>query len=65
MCTITKLARMRNERIMGDNESERILKESSRKEVEVVWACDAKRVALCRKEGDGNVDKREEKDMKA
>ena len=28
--------------------------QSPGKEVELAWACDAKRGALCRKEGDGN-----------
>ena len=35
----------------GNNESRGNFKDSQRKEVEVVWACDAKRGALCRKEG--------------
>ena len=35
-----------------DNESGRNLKESIGKEVEVMWACEAKRGALCRKDGD-------------
>ena len=38
----------------GDNESGRNRKESPGKEVEVVWASNEKRGALCRKEGDGN-----------
>ena len=39
--------------------------ESPRKEVEVVWACDAKRGVLCRKEGDVNGSSREEEERKA
>ena len=35
------------------------------KEVEVVWACQAKRGALRRKEGDGNGNSRDEKGRKA
>ena len=31
-----------------------ITKKVTGKDVEVVWACDEKRGALCRKEGDGN-----------
>ena len=37
-----------------DNESAGNHKESTGKKVEVVWACDAKRGTLRRKEGDGN-----------
>ena len=37
-----------------DNESGVIHKESTGKKIEVVWACDAKRGTLRRKEGDGN-----------
>ena len=37
-----------------DNESGGNLKESPAKEDEVVWACDDKRGALRRKEGNGN-----------
>ena len=42
-----QLDRIRNERIR-DNESRRNTKESTGKEVKVVWACDEKRGALCR-----------------
>ena len=42
-----------------DNESGENRKESPGKEVEVVWACDEKRGALRRKEGDGNESTRE------
>ena len=37
-----------------DNESGENRKESTGKEVEVVWACDEKRGTLRRREGDGN-----------
>ena len=39
---------------MGNNESGRNVKESLGKEVVVVWACDSKGGALCRKYGVGN-----------
>ena len=51
MYRATKLDRIINER-MRDNESGENLKESPKKEVEVVWACDAKRRAIRRQEGD-------------
>ena len=51
MYRATKLDRIINER-MRDNESGEHLKESPRKEVEVVWACDAKRRAIRRMDGD-------------
>ena len=47
MCGVTKLDKIRNERISWGNR-----KESPGKEVEVVWACDAKRGTLRRREGD-------------
>ena len=37
---------------------------SQRKEVEAVWACDAKRGELRRKEGDGNESTREKEERK-
>ena len=39
---------------IGDNKSGDNHKESTGKEVEVVWACDEKRGTLRRREGDGN-----------
>ena len=41
------------------------LKECPGKDVEMVWACEAKRGALCRNwEGDGNGSSREEEERK-
>ena len=54
MCRVTKLDKIRNERIRGKTKVGEIHKESTGKKVEVVWACDAKRGTLRRKEGDGN-----------
>ena len=39
-------------------------KESTGTKVEVVWACDAKRGTLCRKEGDGNESTGEKEERK-
>ena len=47
-----------------DNESGGNHKESPRKEVEVVWACDEKRGTLRRKEGDGNESTGEKEERK-
>ena len=48
-----QIHKINNEQIRGrDNENEGNLKEGPGKEIEVVWACDAKRRALCRKEVD-------------
>ena len=44
---------------MGDNESGGNHKESPGIETEVVQACDEKKGALCRKDGDGNEGTRE------
>ena len=49
---------------MRDNESGRYHKESTGKEVEVVWACDEKRRTLCMKEGDGNESTGEKEERK-
>ena len=54
MCGVTKLDKIRNERIRGTTKVGEIKKKSTGKKVEVVWACDAKRGTLRRKEGDGN-----------
>ena len=54
MCGVTKLDKIRNERIRGTTKVGGNHKESTGKKVEVVWACDAKRGTLRRKEGDGN-----------
>ena len=48
----------------GDNESWGNHKESPVKEVEAVWACDEKRGALRRKEGDGNESTGEKEERK-
>ena len=39
-------------------------KESPGKEVEMVWGCDEKIGALCRKEGDGNKSTKEKEERK-
>ena len=54
MCGVTKLEKIRNERIRGTTKVGGNHKESTGKKVEVVWACDAKRGTLRRKEGDDN-----------
>ena len=54
MCGVTKLDKIRNERIRGTTKVGGNHKESTGKEVGVVWACDEKRETLRRKEGDGN-----------
>ena len=41
-----------------------ISKENPEKEVEVVWACDAKRRTLRRKEGDGNGSTRKKEELR-
>ena len=51
MCGVTKLDKIRNERIRGTNKVGEITK-STGKKVEVV--CDEKRGTLRRKEGDAN-----------
>ena len=48
---VTKLDKIRNERIRGTTKVGEIA-EHPGKEVEVVWACDDKKGALRRKEGD-------------
>ena len=48
-----------------DNESGGNCQESTGKEVEVVWACDVKRGALRRKEGDRNETTKEKEERKA
>ena len=53
MCGVTKLDKIRNERIRGTTKRGNH-KESTGKKVEVVRACDAKRGTLRRKEGNGN-----------
>ena len=60
MCGVTKLDKIRNERIRGGNH-----KDSPGKQVGVLWECDEKRGALRRKEGDGNESTREKEDRKA
>ena len=42
MCGVTKLDKIRNERIRGTAKVGRYRKESRGKEVEVVWSCDEK-----------------------
>ena len=64
MCGITKLDKIRNERISGDNDSGGNHKESPGNADEVVWACDEKRGARRRKEGDGNESTGEKEERK-
>ena len=49
----------------GDNKNGTNLKDSTGKNVDVVWSCDAKIGALHRKEGDGNESTREKEERKA
>ena len=56
MFRVTKLDRIRNERIRRTTK----IGEISKKGVEVLWICDAKIGALCRMEGEGNGCIREE-----
>ena len=65
MCGVTKLDTIRNERIRGPTKVGEITKKvCTGKKVEVVRACDAKRVTLRRKEGDGNESKGEKEERK-
>ena len=54
MCGVTRLDKIRNERIRGTTKVGEITKNNPGKEVEVVWACDEKRGTLRRKESNGN-----------
>ena len=54
MCGVTKLDKIRNERIRGTTKVGGNHKESTGKKFEVIWACDEKSGKLRRKEGDGN-----------
>ena len=56
--------KIRNERIRGTTKVGVNHKESTGKKVEVVWACDAKRGTLRRKEGDGNLSTGEKEERK-
>ena len=51
---VTKLDKIRNERIRGTTKVGEITKKVQEKKVEVVWAFDEKRGVLRREEGDGN-----------
>ena len=64
MCRVTKLDNIRNERIRGTTKVGENHKESTGKEVEVVWACDEKRGTLRRREGDGNESTGEKEERK-
>ena len=65
MCEVTKLDKIRNERIRGTTKvGGGNHNESTGKKVEVVWACDAKRGTLRRKEGDGNQSTGEKEERK-
>ena len=50
---VTKINRTRNERIIGTRKVATLV-ESTGKEVEVLWTCEAMGGTLRRKEGDGN-----------
>ena len=55
MCGVTKLDKMRNERIRGTPKMGEIAKKVQEMSLMcMVWACDEKRGALRGKEGDGN-----------
>ena len=62
MCGVTKLDKIRNERIRGTTKVEEIAKKVQHRRLKWLWACDEKRRALCRKEGDGNESTREKKE---
>ena len=64
MCGVTKLDKIRNERIRGTTKVGGNHKESTGKKVEVVRACDAKRGTLRRKEGNGNESTGEKEERK-
>ena len=63
MCGVTKLDKIRNERIRVTAKV-RNHNESPGKEVEVVWAYDEKRGTLRRKKGDGNESTGEKEERK-
>ena len=68
MCGVRKLSRIRNERIketMKGQEISKKVQERSLKTSEVLWACDGKKWELCREEGRGNGETREEEARKA
>ena len=65
MPRVTKLDRVRNERIRGTTKVGGNLKESPGKEVEVARACDEKTGALLRNKGDGNESTGEKDERKA
>ena len=54
MCGVTRLDKIRNERIRGTTKVGEITNKVQERGVEVVWACDEKRGTLRRKEDDGN-----------
>ena len=54
MSGVTKLGKIRNERIRGTTKVGEITKKVQERRLEVVWACDEKRGTLRRKAGDGN-----------
>ena len=64
MCGVTKLDKIRNERIRGTTKVGEITKKVQENEVEVAWACDEKRGTLRRKEGDRNESTREKEERK-
>ena len=54
MSGVTRVDKIRNERIRGTRKWGKSNKQSPGKEVEMVWACGEKRGTLRRKEADGN-----------
>ena len=59
MCGVTKLDKVRNEKITGQRKWMESQRKSREFEVEVVYACDEKKGAIRRKEGDWNRGTRE------
>ena len=62
MCGVTKLDKIRNERIRETTKVGEIAKKVQERRLK--WACDAKKRAPCRKEGDGNESTREKEDVR-
>ena len=54
MCGVTKLEKIRNERIRGTTKVGEITKKIQERRLKRNWICDEKRGMLRRKQGDGN-----------
>ena len=65
MCGVTKLDKIRNERIRGTTRVGEITKKVQERRLKcMVWACDEKRRTLHRKEGNGNESTGEKEERK-